>query len=182
MLDLESTPAINLPTLSKQVLNDGSEHQTGRAGNRAVARYAALLRAYRPARPGCQNSRRTTPLQDADIARLRFVKRAQAMDFSLEEIGQLLHLREQPGDVRGDVTAHDRDQARGHRTAHRVADPAARRTGTADQRVSCEQRRLPDHCPNGQPARAGRRTIMSYTHCGGKHQMRTVAPAVSAAN
>ena len=38
-----------------------------------------------------------------DIARLRFVRRAQAMDFSLEEIGQLLALRDQPGDVRGDV-------------------------------------------------------------------------------
>ena len=38
-----------------------------------------------------------------DIARLRFVRRAQAMDFSLDEIGQLLALREQPGDVRGDV-------------------------------------------------------------------------------
>jgi len=40
---------------------------------------------------------------NGDIARLQFVKRAQAMDFSLEEIGQLLALREQPGDVRGDV-------------------------------------------------------------------------------
>jgi len=39
----------------------------------------------------------------ADIARLRFVKRAQAMDFSLEEIGQLLNLRDRPGDVRADV-------------------------------------------------------------------------------
>ena len=38
-----------------------------------------------------------------DIARLRFVRRAQAMDFSLEEIGQLLALRDRPGDVRGDV-------------------------------------------------------------------------------
>ncbi len=38
-----------------------------------------------------------------DIARLRFVRRAQAMDFSLEEIGQLLALRDQPGDVRADV-------------------------------------------------------------------------------
>lgn len=38
-----------------------------------------------------------------DIARLRFVRRAQAMDFSLEEIGQLLMLREQRGDVRADV-------------------------------------------------------------------------------
>jgi len=38
-----------------------------------------------------------------DIARLRFVRRAQAMDFSLDEIGQLLALRDQPGDVRDDV-------------------------------------------------------------------------------
>jgi MerR family copper efflux transcriptional regulator len=41
----------------------------------------------------------------ADIARLRFVRRAQAMDFSLDEIGQLLVLREQGGDVRADVRA-----------------------------------------------------------------------------
>ena len=40
-----------------------------------------------------------------DIERLHFVKRAQAMDFSLEEIGQLLALRDQPGDVRADVRA-----------------------------------------------------------------------------
>ncbi len=42
---------------------------------------------------------------DADLARLGFVKRAQAMDFSLDEIGQLLALREQDGDVRADVRA-----------------------------------------------------------------------------
>ena len=40
---------------------------------------------------------------DTDIARLRFVKRAQAMDFSLEEIGQLLDLRDRRGDSRADV-------------------------------------------------------------------------------
>lgn len=38
-----------------------------------------------------------------DISRLRFVKRAQAMDFSLEEIGQLIAWREQQSDVRDDV-------------------------------------------------------------------------------
>lgn len=41
----------------------------------------------------------------ADIARLHFVRRAQAMDFSLEEIAQLLDLRERGGDVRADVRA-----------------------------------------------------------------------------
>ena len=40
-----------------------------------------------------------------DIARLRFIRRAQAMDFSLDEIGQLLALRELDGDVRCDVRA-----------------------------------------------------------------------------
>lgn len=40
-----------------------------------------------------------------DIARLRFVRRAQAMDFSLDEIGQLLELRGSDGDVRADVRA-----------------------------------------------------------------------------
>lgn len=42
---------------------------------------------------------------DADLTRVRFVKRAQAMDFTLEEIGQLLTLRELGGDVRTDVRA-----------------------------------------------------------------------------
>ena len=43
-------------------------------------------------------------MQD-DIARLRFIRRAQAMDFSLDEIGQLLALRDLDGDVRADVRA-----------------------------------------------------------------------------
>lgn len=40
-----------------------------------------------------------------DLARLRFIRRAQQMDFSLSEIGQLLQLRERSGDVRSDVRA-----------------------------------------------------------------------------
>lgn len=40
-----------------------------------------------------------------DIACLRFVRRAQAMDFSLDEIGQLLELRASDGDVRTEVRA-----------------------------------------------------------------------------
>ena len=38
-----------------------------------------------------------------DVARLRFIRRAQAMDFSLDEISQLLALRDLDGDVRADV-------------------------------------------------------------------------------
>lgn len=37
---------------------------------------------------------------DADIARLRFVRRAQAMGFTLDEIRRLLELRREPGRAR----------------------------------------------------------------------------------
>lgn len=40
---------------------------------------------------------------DTDLGRLRFIRRAQSMDFSLEEIAGLLQLRDQPGDVREEV-------------------------------------------------------------------------------
>lgn len=37
---------------------------------------------------------------DAELERLRFIARAQAMDFSLAEIGQLLELRDHPATAR----------------------------------------------------------------------------------
>ncbi|MDE3073766.1 MAG: MerR family transcriptional regulator [Pseudomonadota bacterium] len=40
---------------------------------------------------------------DADLARLLFIQRAQTMNFSLAEIGHLLHLRERPQQARADV-------------------------------------------------------------------------------
>lgn len=40
---------------------------------------------------------------DADLQRLRFIRRAQAMNFSLEEIAQLLQLRDSPNDIRTQV-------------------------------------------------------------------------------
>ncbi len=52
-----------------------------------------------------RNGGRQRRYSDADLARLGFVKRAQAMDFSLAEIGQLMTLRDRPGDVRDDVRA-----------------------------------------------------------------------------
>ena len=53
--------------------------------------------------PVARNNGGQRRYSDMDISRLRFVRRAQAMDFSLEEIGQLLVLRDQPGDARDDV-------------------------------------------------------------------------------
>ena len=53
--------------------------------------------------PVARNNGGQRRYRDTDIARLRFVKRAQAMDFSLEEIGQLLKLRDHRGDVRAEA-------------------------------------------------------------------------------
>ena len=54
-----------------------------------VARNASGLRIYDP----------------KDISRLRFIKRAQRMKFSLAEIGQLLEMRDNPQNVRVEVRA-----------------------------------------------------------------------------
>ena len=40
---------------------------------------------------------------DSDLSRLRFIKRAQKMRFSLKEIGDLLNMREDPQRARVDV-------------------------------------------------------------------------------
>lgn len=40
---------------------------------------------------------------EADLARLRFIRRAQKMDFNLNEIGELLTLRDDPGGAQARV-------------------------------------------------------------------------------
>lgn len=55
----------------------------------------------RPARTR-GNARRYDP---QDLARLRFIRRAQKMDFSLEEIGMLLGMRADPAHARLEVRA-----------------------------------------------------------------------------
>ena len=42
---------------------------------------------------------------DKDISRLAFIQRAQSMNFSLQEIGELLHFREKPLQARPEVLA-----------------------------------------------------------------------------
>ena len=53
----------------------------------SVARNAARVRIY----------------NDKDISRLKFIRRAQRMNFSLDEIGQLLKMREDPQHARDEV-------------------------------------------------------------------------------
>ena len=50
---------------------------------------------------------------EQDLSRLRFIRRAQRMNFSLEEIGMLLRMRENP--------RHARDEVR-QLTAHKLAE------------------------------------------------------------
>ena len=42
---------------------------------------------------------------DQDISRLKFIQRAQKMNFTLAEIGDLLHMREDPQHARDEVRA-----------------------------------------------------------------------------
>jgi MerR family copper efflux transcriptional regulator len=104
MLDLELAPAINvckqlktgLKQMNLSIRQAGQE--TGLSHD--TLRYYERIGLLGPVTRNSGGQRR---YNGGDIARLRFVKRAQAMDFSLEEIGQLLALREQQGDVRDDV-------------------------------------------------------------------------------
>ena len=41
--------------------------------------------------------------RESDLSRLRFIQRAKSMNFSLQEIGQLLEMREDPQHAREDV-------------------------------------------------------------------------------
>jgi len=49
---------------------------------------------------------------EADLARLRFVQRAQSIGFSLNEIGHLLKLRENPGKASRDTRALAEEKCR----------------------------------------------------------------------
>ncbi|MEQ8689449.1 MAG: heavy metal-responsive transcriptional regulator [Pseudomonadales bacterium] len=55
--------------------------------------------------PVTRNSSGMREYDDKDISRLRFIKRAQKMNFSLAEIGQLLTMRENPLKARTEVRA-----------------------------------------------------------------------------
>ena len=52
-----------------------------------------------------RNSARLRIYDDKDISRLKFIQRAQRMNFTLAEISQLLEMRENPQSVRTEVRA-----------------------------------------------------------------------------
>ena len=82
------------------------DRRSGRTG-RDERRHPALLR--RVLRDGGGRRYYT----DAELERLRFIARAQAMDFTLAEIGQLLELRDHPATAREEARrlAHSKLEA-----------------------------------------------------------------------
>lgn len=67
---------------------------------------ADTLRYYekiRLLRPVARTPSGTRIYDDRDLSRLRFVQRAKAMNFSLEEIARLLEMREDPQHARDEV-------------------------------------------------------------------------------
>lgn len=78
----------------------------------------------------------------ATVERIRFIKRAQGLGFSLAEIGELLEL----GDGRCDDVRRVAESQRAL-IAARIADLAAMRV-TLDELIErCRHERHPGHCP-----------------------------------
>ena len=66
------------------------------------------LRCYEKIRllpPVARNTSGLRVYDDKDISRLNFIRRAQRMNFTLAEIGQLLEMRENPQNARVEVRA-----------------------------------------------------------------------------
>lgn len=79
-----------------------SNHRIGEAAQRA-GMSADTLRYYERIglmRRALRDSGGRRAYTDAELERLRFIKRAQAMDFKLAEIRQLLELRDHPPSAR----------------------------------------------------------------------------------
>ncbi len=89
-----------------------SSHRIGEAAQRAgmspdTLRYYERIGLMRRALRDNGGRRAYT---DAELERLRFIKRAQAMDFKLAEIKQLLELRDHPPSARDEARRLTRDK------------------------------------------------------------------------
>lgn len=83
------------------------EHRIGQVA-KALAVSVDTLRYYEKCGllpPVARDVGRTRVYTDRDLSRLKFIRRAQHMNFTLAEIKQLLELREDPRHVRDEVSA-----------------------------------------------------------------------------
>lgn len=79
------------------------------------------------------------------VARLRFIRRAKELGFSLDEIGDLLVLRSRPGENRDRVRAKAR--AKIEDIERRIADLTRMKTTLTELADACACRRDSDDCP-----------------------------------
>lgn len=78
---------------------------------------------------------------DTAIRRLRFIRRAQALGFSLAEIGELLSLHQQPESDMGSVK---------QLAEHKIADIEEKIADLTKMKAGLEA--LADHCPGHGPS------------------------------
>ena len=84
-----------------------SAYQIGELSKR-IGVSADTLRYYEKIRllpPVARNTSGLRIYDDKDISRLKFIRRAQRMNFTLAEIGQLLEMREDPQNARAEARA-----------------------------------------------------------------------------
>lgn len=86
---------------------------------------------------------RQYPLQAA--ARLRFIRRAKELGFTLDEIGELLSLRSRPGENRDVVRAKARTKITN--IERRLADLTRMRDVLAELADACEHHHDTERCP-----------------------------------
>ena len=83
--------------------------------------------------------------RDETVLRVRSIKRAQRLGFTLEEIRQLLAIRESPGARCGSI--RERAEAKIHDIDGRISDLRAMRDALAGLLVSCSKTALISECP-----------------------------------
>lgn len=80
-----------------------------------------------------------------DVRRLRFIKRAQGLGFSLDEIAELLELRADGSEGCADV--RDRTAAKMAEITLRIDDLRRMHQTLGDLVVTCDERGASDDCP-----------------------------------
>ena len=82
---------------------------------------------------------------DDSISRLRFIKHAQALGFSLDEVSELLALRVRHGSACGAVERKARDKIQ--LVEQRIRDLERLKATLEQLAAACRRRRVTDDCP-----------------------------------
>ncbi len=111
--------------------------------------------------PGVERVNRQRRYSTDHLQRLHFIRRAQSMDFSLQEIGQLLQLRESPEESRSEV----RELAKEKLSAITARlETLQKLHGELSQLVECCQSSGPGPCPIIKNLETDPRTESEHEH------------------